>query len=55
MEQLQMAALKAAEATGTALDMLGKDVEGHYKLSHDKLRRMCRKLHQDQFVSFADA
>lgn len=59
MTALQASSLKAAEATDTALDMLGKrdgvEIEGHYKLSHDKLRRMCRKLHQDQFVSFADA
>lgn len=59
MTALQASSLKAAEATDTALDMLGKrdgvEIKGHYKLSHDKLRRMCRKLHQDQFVSFADA
>ena len=57
---LQVASLKAASDTSTSLDMLGKDADGknivgRYKLSHDKLRRMCRKLHQDQFVSFADA
>lgn len=56
---LKEAALKASAETNTSLDMLGKkdgtDFDGHYKLSHDKLRRMCRKLHQDQFVSFADA
>lgn len=59
MEELQAAALDAAEKTTTSLNMLGKkdgeDFDGHYKLSHDKLRRMCIKLHQDQFVSFADA
>lgn len=56
---LKAAALKASAETNISLDMLGKkdgtDFEGHYELSHDKLRRMCRKLHQDQFVSFADA
>jgi MoxR-like ATPase len=55
LPRLKEAALKASAETNTSLDMLGKDIDGHYKLSHDKLRRMCRKLHQDQFVSFADA
>lgn len=59
MEALKDAALKASAETNISLDMLGKkegtEFEGHYKLSHDKLSRMCRKLHQDQFVSFADA
>lgn len=55
LEGLKDDALTAARETNTSLDMLGKDIIGHYELSHDKLRRMCRKLHQDQFVSFADA
>jgi MoxR-like ATPase len=55
MEELKTKALTAATETNTSLDMLGSEMEGHYKLSHNKLRRMCRKLHQDQFVSFADA
>ena len=55
MAALGDAALNAATLTNTSLDVLGKDITGHYELSHDKLRRMCKKLHQDQFVSFADA
>jgi MoxR-like ATPase len=55
MEELKTKALTAAAETNTSLDMLGSAMEGYYKLSHSKLRRMCRKLHQDQFVSFADA
>ena len=55
LEELKTDALTAATETNISLDMLGKDINGHYKLSHDKLRRMCKKLHQDQFVSFADA
>lgn len=53
--QLEQSSLAAATKSDVSLDQLGADIKGHYVDSHDKLRRMCKRLHQDQFVSFADA
>jgi len=50
---LKVAALESARAT-KALDEIGGE-SPHYPRSHDKLKRMCRKLARDQFVSFAEA
>jgi hypothetical protein len=55
LEKLEQASLAAAAKTDISLDQLGAEMIGHYKQSHHKLKRMCKKLHQDQFVSFADA
>jgi hypothetical protein len=52
-EVLKTAALGAAQLT-TPLDKIGGE-SPHYVRSHDKLKRMCRKLAHDQFVSFAEA
>lgn len=56
LEKVKEDALAKAKESTSSLDDLGRDEsEGHFEKSTAKLRRMCRKLAADQFVSFMEA
>lgn len=55
LPKLMAASLEKADDRSKSLEQLSTETEEHYPRSCKKLRRMCRKLGQDQFVSFAEA